>query len=273
MIGLSRSSYYARPTMIREIRDADLKDMIDGIHIELPAYGYRRIREELKQKGIIVNGKRLRRVMREYGLFPIRPRAFVPTTDSRHGFPRHPNLLAEIDRIRNINEVWVADITYIRIDTGFIYLAVILDLYSRRVIGWSISKKIDRKLTLAALQHALKIRRPPPGCIHHSDQGVQYACGDYVKALEKAKLIPSMSRAGNPYDNATAESFMKTLKYEEVYLAGYETYQDVVERIPHFVEEVYNKKRLHSSLGYMPPVEFEKQNRSKLRAGQALTKS
>ena len=268
-MGLSKSGYYYQASGARVIADVELKDRIDTIHLDMPAYGYRRLQVELQRHGIHINGKRIRRVVRQYGLFPIRPRSFVRTTDSKHPFPRYPNLLRGLITT-GLNEVWVADITYIRILTGFVFLAVVLDRHSRRVIGWSVSKRIDTALTLGALRHALEARQPPPGCIHHSDQGVQYACGDYVALLQDRKLRPSMSRAGNPYDNATAESFMKTLKYEEVYLGNYETYEDVLERLPHFIEEVYNKKRLHSSLGYLPPVEFEQQMEFNVGVGQAL---
>ena len=156
-----------------------------------------------------------------------------------------------------INQVWVADITYIRIRKGFVFLAALLDRFSRKVIGWAISTRIDAEVCLAALKSALAKRKPPPGCIHHSDRGVQYACGEYVALLKEANLQISMSRTANPYDNAHMESFFKTLKYEEVNLADYQTYDDVVQRIPHFIEEVYNKKRLHSALGYLPPTEYE----------------
>ena len=251
MIGLPRSDYYNQPSRSQVIADVDLKGHIDGIHLEFPCYGYRRIREALLDKGLRVNGKRLRRVMREYELFPIYPRAFFRTTDSRHNLPRYPNLLGGLGPVKGLNQVWVADITYIRIQTGFVFLAVILDLCSRRAVGWALSKRIDAQLVLGALRHALRTRQPPHGCIHHSDQGVQYACKDYVEVLTGAGLRPSMSRKGNPYDNAAAESFMKTLKYEEVYLGDYESYEDVVERLPYFINAVYNKKRLHSSIGYM----------------------
>lgn len=250
------------------LSDVELKDKIDAIHLELPAYGYRRLKKELQRQGWVVNHKRIRRVMKLYGLRPIYPRAFVRTTNSKHSFPRFENLLRQEGSVTGINQVWVADITYIRIETGFMFLAVILDLYSRKVIGWSLSKRIDHQLAVGALQHALKTRQPPAGCIHHSDQGVQYASREYVGLLEAAKLRPSMSRAGNPYDNATAESFMKTIKYEEIYLEDYQTYEDVVAGLPYFIEDVYNRRRLHSSLGYMSPEEFESQ--SQYRAGQAF---
>lgn len=243
--------------MKRSIEDVELKDRIAGIHLDFPCYGYRRIRMSLARGGVIVNHKRLRRIMREYGLFSRLPRAFTKTTDSRHAMPRFPNLLGELDKPTAVNQAWAGDITFIRIQGGWAYLAVILDLYSRKVIGWSISKTIDRQLTLAALRHALELRRPPPGCVHHSDQGLQYACAEYVALLESWKMRPSMSRRGNPYDNAATESFMKTLKYEAVYLEDYQTFDDVLASVPRFVEEVYNRKRLHSSLGYQSPDEFE----------------
>lgn len=258
MTGLSRSAFYKKPVGKRQKADIELKDRIDAIHVEFPGYGYRRLKPALEADGPTVNWKRIRRVMRQYGLFPILPRAFRPTTDSRHGFARYENLLPKLADITAANTVWGSDITYIRIVNGFVFLAVILDLYSRRVVGWSLSKRIDAKLVLGALEQAIKERRPEPGCIHHSDQGVQYACGDYVEVLLEHKFRSSMSRKGNPYDNAVLESFMKTLKYEEVYLGDYETYEDVVERLPKFIEAVYNKKRLHSSLGYMSPEDFER---------------
>jgi putative transposase len=204
----------------------------------------------------VVNHKRVRRLMLQLGL-QVRPRKrWVRTTNSEHGFPIFANLLRGLT-IERINQVWAGDLTYIRLGHGFVYLAVILDLYSRKVIGWALGQKITSELTLAALNVALESRGPVGGCIHHSDRGVQYAAGDYVAALKQAGLRPSMSRKGNPYDNAYVESFMKTFKVEEVYLKDYRTYHDVITHVPRFIEAVYNAKRLHSSLGYRSPEEFE----------------
>lgn len=259
MTGLSVSSYYYKPrpgSAERVRRDADLRDQIEAIQVDYPRYGYRRIRAWLRRLGMVVNSKRIRRVMRECGLFPEIKRAFVATTDSDHGFAVYPNLVKDVE-VNAPNQVWVSDITYIRIATCFVYLAVVLDLFSRKVVGWAISRSLERSLSIGALQMAIQNRNPPSGIIHHSDRGVQYACGDYTGLLLQHGFQISMSRKGNPYDNAFAESFMKTLKHEEVLLWDYETYTDVLERVPYFIEEVYNKKRLHSSIGYMPPEEYE----------------
>lgn len=260
MTGLSVSGYYYRPRrdpVAHARRDADLREEIESIQARCPRYGYRRVMWELRRAGQQVNSKRIRRVMREHGLFAQVRRAYVRTTDSRHSFGIYPNLVKG-RRPDGPNQIWVADITYIRISTCFVYLAVILDLFSRKVVGWALSHSLQHELSLEALKMAFEVRKPTEGCIHHSDRGVQYACEEYTELLRKNGFQISMSRSGNPYDNAYAESFMKTLKHEEVSLWEYETMADVVERIPYFIEEVYNKKRLHSSLGYMPPEEYER---------------
>ena len=257
--GLASSSFYYQPDKQHQQNgddeDEKLRRQIELIHGEFPGYGYRRITRHLKRLGFTVNAKRIRRVMKKFDLRPITWRTFVRTTDSRHGLPIHPNLIKD-RQVRAVNEIWVSDITYIRIRSSFVYLAAILDLYSRKVVGWAISKRIDTELCMAALQMAVE-QRPARGCIHHSDRGVQYASAGYVTLLRRHGLEISMSAKGNPYDNAFMESFYKTLKYEEVHLWNYETYENVIERLPFFIEEVYNLKRLHSSIGYLPPNEFE----------------
>jgi len=257
---LASSSYYYQPVTDIEERDrsdAELRDHIERLQGEFPGYGYRRLGQQLRREGVVVNDKKIRRLQRKYQLFPIRWHSFkISTTDSNHGHKVYPNLLRG-KTLTGINQAWVADITYIRILKGFVFVAALLDRYSRKVIGWAISKRIDAELCLAALKIALETRQPPAGCIHHSDRGVQYACGEYIALLQGANMQISMSRTGNPYDNAHMESFFKTLKYEEVHLANYETYDDVIQRVPHFIEEVYNSKRLHSALGYLPPTEYE----------------
>lgn len=273
---LASSSYYYQPiTDLQAIerRDALLRDHIERLQGEFPGYGYRRLGQQLRREGIVVNDKKIRRLQRKYQLFPIRWQSFkIATTDSNHHHRVYPNLLVG-KTLTGINQAWVADITYIRIRQGFVFLAAILDRYSRKVIGWAISKRIDADLCVAALRIALEQRQPPAGCIHHSDRGVQYACGEYITILEQAQMQISMSRTANPYDNAHMESFFKTLKYEEVHLANYETHDDVVQHIPHFIEEVYNSKRLHSALGYLPPTEYEMAIQSTKTAARPSLKS
>jgi putative transposase len=258
-MGLGRSTYYYRlrqKALRAKKEEVDLRDRIEKIVVKCAGYGYRRVTYQLRREGYKINHKRVARLMREQSLQCQVKRRWVKTTDSDHGYRIYPNLIKEL-KITGRNQVWVADITYIRIMTGFLYLAVVLDLFSRKVIGWALSEHIDAQLTLTALRVALDDRGSVEGCIHHSDRGVQYACHAYVKELEAAKIRISMARKGNPYDNAAAESFMKTLKCEEVYLWDYHNVEDVKRRILYFLQEVYNQKRLHSALGYVTPEEFE----------------
>ncbi len=257
-VGLSRVTIWRqlrKPSTTRH-DELELRSQIQTIALEMRTYGYRPITAELHRRGVKVNRKRVLRLLREDNLLCLRQRAFVRTTDSRHNLTVYPNLTRNLV-LSNINQLWVADITYIRLLREFIYLAVLLDAFSRRCIGWAISRHIDTQLTLAALQMALYTRSIQPGLIHHSDQGVQYAATDYVAVLQEHKIEISMSRTGNPYDNAKAERFMRTLKYEEIYMNDYETLAEVRASIEHFIETVYNRKRLHSAIGYRPPVEFE----------------
>jgi putative transposase len=257
LLGVSRRWYYAHPRAdARAERDLDLRDAIERVTLDFPGYGYRRVTHAVQREGWQVNHKRVLRVMRQEALLCHLKRRFLVTTDSAHGLPTYPNLLAEVT-LNAPNQAWVADITYVRLPTSFVYLACVLDAYSRRCVGWKLSRQIDTQLTLDALEMALTQRHPLPGLIHHSDRGVQYASLAYVARLEQAEARVSMSAKGNPYDNAKAESFFKTLKREEVYLQDYRTFADAEANLGHFIEAVYNQKRLHSSLGYLPPVEFE----------------
>jgi len=260
---VSRSGYFKwrkQPGAIpfENSENEDLKDQIQKIALEFPGYGYRRITVELQNRGYAVNHKRVLRLMRQDNLLCLKKKFKPITTDSSHGLPVYPNILKNT-KITGLNQVWASDITYVQLLHENIYLAVILDLSSRKCIGWDLSRNMGRHLAMNALARALKNRwtESTQGLIHHSDQGVQYASQDYVDCLKKHNILISMSRKGNPYDNAFAESFIKTLKWEEVYLNEYETFEDALRNIRHFIEKVYNKKRLHSGLGYKSPDQFE----------------
>lgn len=234
----------------------ELRDQIQKIAIKNPMYGYRRITAQLHRTGWVVNHKRVLRITGDDNLLCVRRRSFVFTTDSNHKLPVYPNL-ARTMTLNRIGQLWVADITYIRLAFEFVYLAAILDAFSRKVIGWALGRTLEAGLAIEALMMAIKRGRVKPGLVHHSDRGVQYASHSYVDILTEHDITISMSRRGNPYDNAKAESFMKTLKYEEVYRSEYQDIADARRQIGRFIETVYNRERLHSALGYRSPIEFE----------------
>ena len=260
LAGVSRAGFY-RSLQERAPgeEDMEVRSVIQQIAVEhRRRYGYRRISAELRRRGMLVNHKRVLRILREDNLLAVQPRAFVVTTDSDHELEVYLNLASRM-KLRGMNQLWVADITYIRLKREFVYLAVILDAFSRKVVGWALERTLASRLPIAALEQAITQRQPPPGLVHHSDRGVQYASGDYVKILRQHEMIPSMSRPANPYDNASCESFMKTLKREEIYANDYRDLEHLLGNIEAFIEQYYNRCRLHSALGYRPPEEYERE--------------
>ena len=267
VIDVNRSSFYKWKNK-STLRDNNLylKKEIQGIALEFPFYGYRRITKELERRSIDINHKKVLRIMKEDNLLCRRKKQFKPvTTQSNHGLKIYPNLIENI-KVTGLNQVWVADITYIRLVNEFIYLAAILDIFSRKCIGWALSRDINTLLVLNALEMAISKRRFLRfiNLIHHSDRGVQYASRDYVEMLQHNGIQISMSRSGNPYDNAFAESFNKTIKVEEVYINEYETFEEAYKNIRHFIDLVYNKKRIHSGINYVTPEEFEREVLAKI---------
>lgn len=254
---VSRAGFYRRqrPAAVPP-EELALRDQVQRIALEWPCYGSRRITHELQDRSWRVNRKRVQRIMREDNLLCLRHRRFIVTTDSNHDLPVYPNL-ANSMVLTGIHQLWRADITYIRLAEEFVYLAVMLDAYSRRVIGWALDRTLQDSLTITALEMALPQRGAAAGLVHHSDRGVQYASRDYTRMLEEHGIRISMSRTGNPWDNAACESFLKTLKYEEVYRSEYRDLADAYARIGEFLEVVYNQKRLHSALDYRSPAAFE----------------
>jgi transposase InsO family protein len=255
---VSRASFYRwlEPQLPVEV-EMEVRAAIQGVVLEhRRRYGYRRVSRELRRGGMIVNHKRVARLMREDNLLAVQPRAFTSTTNSGHELEVYLNLARRM-KLTGINQLWVADITYIRLLGEFVYLAVVLDAYSRKVVGWALDRTLAARLALAALEQAIGDRQPPPGLVHHSDRGLQYASEEYVRVLRLHQIVPSMSRPANPYDNAFCESFMRTLKREEIDARPYRNMEQLRDHIEEFIEQYYNRCRLHSALGYRPPEEYE----------------
>jgi putative transposase len=257
---VSRAGFYRSLQEQRPVEEEmTVRSAIQQIVLEhRRRYGYRRVSAELRRQGMLVNHKRVARIMREDDLLALQPKRFVVTTDSKHELEVYLNLASRM-KLTGINQLWVADITYIRLKAEFVYLAVILDAFSRKVVGWALDRTLASRLAIADLEQAIRKRQPRPGVVHRSDRGVQYASDEYVALLEKHGMIPSMSRPANPYDNASCESFIKTLKREEIYANEYEDLEHLLANLEHFIEQYYNRQRLHSVLGYSSLEEFERQ--------------
>jgi putative transposase len=273
LAGVSRAGFY-RSLEGRAPVEAEMETRaaIQSIAVEhRRRYGYRRITAELRRRGMLVNHKRVLRILCSDNLLGVQPRSFVATTDSDHRFEVYLNLASRMN-LTGINQLWVADITYLRLQKEFVYLAVVLDGFSRKVVGWALERTLAARLPIAALKKAIAERQPSAGLVHHSDRGVQYACGDYSQVLHQHRMIASMSRPANPYDNASCESFLKTLKREEIYANEYRDLDHLLENVAAFIEQYYNRRRLHSALGYRPPEEFEQQaNSTTNTAGATLS--
>jgi len=265
-VGIARSTYYYKPKE-KKPSDMDLAEKIEEIALDFSSYGYRRITAELRRRKIKVNHKRVLRLMRDKNLLCRARKAYNTTTDSSHSLTKYPNLIDDLIPCRT-DQLWHADITYIRIVNSFVYLAALIDGFSRKVVGYGLGRTLSADLAIAALLDAIS-KRNTDNLIHHSDRGIQYCSYDYVRILKDHEITISMSGKANPYDNAKIESFFRTLKVEEIYMFDYETYGEVLNRIPYFIKEVYNRKRLHSSLGYMPPEEFENINSGNMKGNES----
>ena len=255
---VSRASFYRWLEPCPPVEeDVELRAAIQAMVLEhRRRYGYRRVARELRRGGWLVNHKRVARLMSQDNLLAVQPQAWVTTTNSSHRVQVYLNLARRMN-VTGINQLWVSDITYIRLAGEFVYLAVVLDVYSRKVVGWELGRSLAASLAVSALRQAIAQRQPPPGLVHHSDRGLQYCCLEYVQLLESHGIVPSMSRPGNPYDNAFCESFMRTLKREQIHANVYRDLDDLRTHIQQFIEQYYNRCRLHSALGYRSPQEFE----------------
>lgn len=270
LAGVSRAGYY-RELLEKKPDEAEmaLRTAIQEVVLaHHRRYGYRRVTADLHRRGMLINHKRVLRIMREDNLLAIRYRKYILTTDSQHEHEVYVNLAARM-RVSGINQLWVADITYIRLRVEFVFLAVIVDRFSRKAIGWALDRALAARVAVKALRHAIGQRQPPPGVVHHSDQGIQYACGDYVEELKTHQMVPSMSRPANPYDNAVCESFMKTLKQEEIYCNPYRDFEELSAHLEEFIGNYYNRQRLHSALGYRTPQEFERDSEAARQSAAA----